>query len=260
MALVETGYEGDVATLWLNRPDARNALSIDVCDAIGHALDEIGRHGRARVMLVKGRGAAFCAGADFAAVSGAEGVGFLPVFERMLEAVARHRLPTVACIQGAALGGGLQLATVCDFQIASSEAKIGIPSSRLGILVNFENVQRLVLSAGASVAKQVLMTGRIFSGEEAARVGLVTKAVPEGDLEDTAHAYARAIAERAPLSVQGSKRTIQTVLDHLSGARETRADAVAEIDRLVERAYNSRDLQEGLAAMKEKRNPDFQGI
>ena len=260
MALVETSYVEDVATLWLNRPDARNALSIDVCDAITFALDEVDRHGRARVLMVRGRGTVFCAGADFAAVSGAEGVGFLPVFERMLEAVARHRLPTVACIQGAALGGGLQLATVCDFRVSSSDARLGIPSSRLGILVNFENVQRLVLSAGISVAKEVLMTGRTYSGEEAASAGLVTRAVPAGELDNVANELATTIASRAPLSVQGTKRAIQAVSDHLSGVREAKPDVVAEIDRLVERAYNSRDLQEGLSAMNEKRDPDFQGI
>ena len=260
MALVETSYDEDVATLWLNRPDARNALSIDVCDAITFALDEVDRDGRARVLLVKGRGKVFCAGADFAAVSGAEGVGFLPVFERMLEALARHRLPTVACIQGAALGGGLQLATVCDFRLSAQDARIGIPSSRLGILVNFENVQRLVLIAGISVAKEVLMTGRTYSGEEAAAAGLVTRAVPADALEAATNELVTSIALGAPLSVQGSKRAIQVVADHLSGARESRPDGVTEIDRLVERAYNSRDLQEGLSAMSEKRPPDFQGI
>ena len=260
MALVETSYEGEVATLWLNRPEARNALSIDVCDAISFALDDIDRNGRARVMLLRGRGNVFCAGADFAAVSGAEGLGFVPVFERMLNEVARHRLPTIACIQGAALGGGLQLATVCDFRIAATDARLGIPSSRLGILVNFENVERLVLSVGPPVAKEVLMTGRTFTGEEAAGVGLVNSAVPLDELEGSAFDLATTVAGGAPLSVQGSKRAIQAVVDHLSGARGTRPDLVAEIDRLVERAYNSRDLQEGLTAMNEKREPDFQGI
>lgn len=260
MSLVESELDGAIATLWLNRPGARNALSIDMCDAIVAALESFTHEGRARVLLMRGRGDVFCSGADFAAVSGPGGVQFLPSFERMLEAVARHRLPTIACINGAALGGGLQLATVCDFRIADETAKIGIPSSTLGILVNFENVQRLVLLAGIEVAKEVLMTGRIYSGAEAAPAGLVSRSVAAGDLDAQVGDLAALIASRAPLSVQGTKRSIQAVVDHLSGTRASQPDAVAAIDRLVENAYNSRDLQEGLQAMKDKRAPEFEGI
>lgn len=260
MSLVEQERSGAVATLWLNRPDARNALSVDMCDAIAIALESLERDDRARALLIRGRGSVFCAGADFAAVSGAGGLEFLPAFQRMLETLARHRLPTVAVIQGAALGGGLQLASVCDFRIAAADAKIGIPSSKLGILVDFENIQRLVLLAGIAVAKEVLMTGRTFDGEAAMTAGLVTRSVEAGELEAAASDLAQEIAGRAPLSVQGTKRSIQAVIDHLSGARAVQPDVVAEIDRLVANAYNSRDLQEGIRAMNEKRAPDFGGI
>jgi enoyl-CoA hydratase/carnithine racemase len=261
MSLVEVERTDAIATLWLNRPDSRNALSVDMCDAIVASLARLDRDDQARVLLVRGRGSVFCSGADFAAVSGAGGLEFLPAFERMLEAVARHRLPTIAVIQGAALGGGLQLATVCDFRVADDSAKLGIPSSKLGILVNFENVERLVLLAGIGVAKEVLMTGRTFSGEEAWSAGLLThRVLSDEEAERTALDLARDIAARAPLSVQGTKRAIQAVVDHLGAARETRTEAVDEIDRLVASAYNSRDLQEGIAAMKEKRAPEFGGI
>ena len=260
MSLVEIERTGAVATLWLNRPEARNALSIDMCDAIVASLASLERDDHARVLVVGGRGEVFCSGADFAAVSGAGGLEFLPSFERMLETMARHRLPTIAAIHGAALGGGLQLATVCDFRIVASSAKVGIPSSKLGILVNFENVQRLVLLAGPAVAKEILMTGRVLSGPDALQAGLVNRCVPDDGLTGAVAVLAEEIAGRAPLSVQGSKRSIQTVLDGLSGTRQTHPDAVAEIDRLVANAYNSRDLQEGIRAMKEKRPPEFEGI
>jgi enoyl-CoA hydratase/carnithine racemase len=260
MSLVEVEHSGPVATLWLSRPEARNALSVDMCDAIVAALGSLDRDDRVRALVIRGRGEVFCSGADFAAVSGAGGLEFLPVFERMLEALARHRLPTVAAINGAALGGGLQLATVCDFRIAEEPAKLGIPSAKLGILVNFENIQRLVLLTGVAVAKEVLMTGRTFSGAEAAATGLINRAVPSADLSAAADRLAGEIAERAPLSVQGTKRSIQVLLDHLSAVRQARPDAVAEIDGLVSNAYNSRDLQEGIRAMKEKRAAEFGGI
>jgi enoyl-CoA hydratase/carnithine racemase len=165
LALVDVDDHERVATLTLNRPEARNALSVELCDAIVGALSEIEALD-ARAVIVKGAGSVFCSGADFAAVAGHSGLDFLPAFERMLESVARFRLPTIAAIQGAALGGGLQLATVCDFRIAASDANLGIPSSRLGIVVNFENVQRLALLVGIAHAKEVLMTGRTYSGRD----------------------------------------------------------------------------------------------
>ncbi|MEA2452864.1 MAG: enoyl-CoA hydratase [Actinomycetota bacterium] len=260
MSLIEQEKSGRVATLWLNRPEARNALSIDMCDALVMALEDLTRDGDALALVIRGRGSVFCSGADLSAVSGANGLEFLPSFERMLETLARHRLPTIAAIHGAALGGGFQLATACDFRIATSDAKLGIPSSRLGILVNFENIQRLVLLAGVAAAKFVLMTGRTFTGEEAAGRGLVGRAVPVDDLDAAVDGLALEIASGAPLSVQGTKRSIQAVVDHLSGAREAKPDVIAEIDQLVANAYNSRDLQEGIQAMAEKRTPEFGGI
>jgi enoyl-CoA hydratase/carnithine racemase len=260
MGLIEQERNGTVATLWLNRPDARNALSVDACDALVMALEDVARDPEARVLVIRGRGPVFCSGADLAAVSGAGGLEFLPAFERMLETVARHRLPTVAAIHGAALGGGLQLATVCDFRVAAHTAKLGIPSSKLGILVNFENVQRLVLLVGISVAKEILMTGRTYAGEETVVAGLATRCVPADEFDAAVTDLALEIGGRAPLSVQGTKRAVQAVVDHLSGVRESKPDVIAEIDRLVANAYNSRDLQEGIQAMSEKRAPEFGGI
>lgn len=257
--LVEVVFDNAVATLKLARPETRNALSVDLCNEIVDGLAEIERNDEARVVLLRGEGRVFCSGADFAAVSGPGGLDFLPAFERMLEAVGRFRLPVVAAIQGAALGGGLQLATACDFRIAASSAKIGIPSARLGILVNFENVRRLVLMAGISVAKEVLMTGRIYTGADAQAAGLVTNTVAVDDLDEEARRFCSGLAANAPLSVQGAKQTIQVVADDLSAARLRAPGATEEIDRLVMQAYNSDDLAEGIKAMGEKRPPSFEG-
>ncbi|MEA2476397.1 MAG: enoyl-CoA hydratase, partial [Actinomycetota bacterium] len=149
--LVLVERSANIATLTLNRPDARNALSTELCDAILDGLATIEADREVRVVVVRGAGKTFCAGADLAAVSGPHAADFLVSFERMLEGVARFRLPTIAVIHGAALGGGFQLATVCDFRLAASDAVIGIPSSTLGILVNLENVQRLVGLGGAAI-------------------------------------------------------------------------------------------------------------
>jgi len=253
------GSAAHVTELRLNRPEARNALSIEMCDAITEALAAID-DGDARAVIVTGAGKTFCAGADFSAVSGPGALDFLPAFERMLEAVARHRLPTIAAIHGAALGGGLQLATVCDFRVATTDATFGIPSSRLGIVINFENVRRLVHLIGVPTAKEVLLTARTYRGPHAERAGLVTQLVEAGDAGPPAQVargaaveLARGIAQLAPLAVQGAKRSIQAVVDHMS------AEPDDDVRALVAQAYSSRDLQEGLAAMAGKRDPDFEG-
>ncbi len=259
MSLADVTVDGLTATLTLNRPDARNALSIQMCEDIVVAVHGLQADAEVRCAIVRGEGPAFCAGADFAAVSGQGGTEFVPAFERMLETVARCRVPTIAAIHGAALGGGLQLATVCDFRIAATDAKLGVPSARLGILVNFENIQRLVLLAGAAVAKEVLLTARTYTGAEAAATGLVNRSVDSASLEKESAAFAQHIAGLAPMSVQGAKRAIQAVTDHLGGARAVSPDVVAELDRLVVEAYESADLQEGMKAMTEKRPPNFTG-
>lgn len=257
MALVEVYQDGHVATLTLNRPELRNALSIDLCDAIVDALEGIRAGGDARVVVVRGHGKAFCSGADFAAVSGPGGIDFLPHFERMLESLARFELPTIAQIHGAALGGGFQLACVCDFRIAAYSATLGIPAARLGIVVNVENVRRLVQLVGVARAKSILMTGHDFTGTQAADEDLVQLCVPDEELEASVAEFAQGMATLSPLSVQGAKRAIQAVIDTAGDVRG--AGPADELDALVTEAYNSEDLVEGLRAIAEKRPPEFRG-
>lgn len=258
MELVELELSGRTATLRLNRPQARNALSIELCDAIVAALGEVDQADGARVLLIEGAGPVFCSGADLASVSGPGGVEFLPSFERMLETLARHRLPTVAVIRGAALGGGLQLATACDFRIVAEDARLGIPSSRLGVVVNLENVERMVNLVGVARAKEILMAGRHFTGLDAYNLGFANEIATPGGLARAAAAFATEVAGLAPLSVQGAKRAIQKILD-LRAVRPNDSRAALEIDALVAEAYSSRDLAEGIRAQREKRPPGFEG-
>lgn len=260
MSLVRVeNLAGPIVYLTLARPEARNALSVELCDDIVDALEQIDGASEARVVIVRGEGKAFCSGADISAVSGPGGLEFLPAFERMLDAVARFRLPTVARIHGAALGGGLQLATVCDFRIAAASAKIGIPAARLGIVVNLENVERLVLLAGVPTAKEVLMTGRIFSGIEARDRGLVTSSCSDEELDHVVLEFSESLARSAPLAVQGAKKAIQAVSDDIAAGRTRAVGRAEEIDALVAQAYGSEDLMEGVSALSEKRDPDFRG-
>ena len=258
MSLVTTTAAGPVLTIELDRPQARNALSLELCDAIAEAFRQAALNDDARVIVLAGAGPVFCSGADFAVVSGPQGVDFLPAFENMLEAVATHPLPTIARIHGAALGGGLQLATVCDFRVCAADAMLGIPSSRLGVVVNLENVERLVDLVGIARAKEVLMTGRTYSGDDALHTGLVSEVCPPQEIERATERMALGIAELAPLSVQGAKRAISAVTEERS-VRKLNPQAALEVDALVAEAYASDDLEEGLQAMTEKRPPDFKG-
>ena len=258
MPLVSATHEGSISTIVLTRPEARNALSVDLCEAISAAVDDAEARG-AIVVVFRGEGKVFCAGADLAAVSGSGGLSFLPAFETMLGKVASCPGATIASIHGAALGGGLQLATVCDFRVATKEALLGIPSSRLGIVVNFENVARLVLLVGIARAKEILMTGRTYAGTTALEAGLVNEVVEAAKLEEATGALASDVAAAAPLSVRGAKAAIDVVAAHLSGVRRSDPDATHRIDELVAEAYRSADLLEGIAAMAEKRLPRFEG-
>jgi enoyl-CoA hydratase len=259
MHSVDVTVRGHVAEVKLSRPEARNALSQSLCRALTEEMVALEERTEIRVVLISGKGAVFCAGADLSAVSGPQALEFLAVFEEMLEAVARHPKPTIAVLHGAALGGGLQLATVCDFRVAGRSARVGIPAASLGIVVNLENVERLVRLAGPARAKEILMAGRMFSGEEAKASGLLTSAVEDGEEAESARLLAERMAALAPLAVQGVKQAIDGVTRGPGDLRHMAPQAASEIDRLVEAAYGSEDLQEGLRAAAERRAPRFSG-
>lgn len=219
MALVLQEVQGAVATLWLNRPEARNALSLALCVELADSVRALAGNESVRVIVIRGKGPVFCAGADFRAVAGADAADFLSVFEDLLEMIDRCSRPTVAVLQGAAMGGGLQLASVCDFRLAERGAKLGIPAAKLGIVVNFENVRRLVLLIGAAKAKELLVAAREVNGSEAAQFGLVTAAVAPETLDDEVESFVARLASRAPLAVQGMKQAIAVVANATADAR-----------------------------------------
>src|SRR5439155_18729484 len=143
-----------------------------------------------------------------AARTGPEAIDYGGPLEEALRAIATHSVPVLAQIQGAALGAGCQLVAACDLAVAADDARLGIPSARLGVLVPFEIVQRLVVAVGPKRAAEILLTGRSVSGTEAEAWGLVNEAVPAAELDRRTDEIARAIVDAAPLSVRGSKRGI----------------------------------------------------
>lgn len=262
MSLVRS-EPGPVWRITLDRPDARNAISEPMLGEMARALGDAAADPQTRIVVLRGEGDHFCAGADLGELDGAAGgpggARYERAFEEVLSAIAHHPVPIMAVVHGAALGAGCQLVVACDLAIAAADSRIGIPSSRLGILINFENVQRLVLAVGPKRASEMLFTARALSGEEAARWGLVNEAVSAEQLTAWADALAQDVAAAAPLSIRGSKRGIGAVLAKLSIDRKSEGWRVADFDMMAAEAFSSDDLKEGVRAFRERRRPRFKG-
>jgi enoyl-CoA hydratase/carnithine racemase len=253
---------GPVWRLTLDRPETRNAVSEAMLADLFEALGDAAADPATRVVLLGGEGEHFCAGADLGEIgeaSGPDGFGYARALEEVLSAVAEHPLPVVAAVRGVALGAGCQLVTACDLTVAATDARIGIPSSRLGIVIAFESIERLVLTVGPGRAADLLLTGREVSGEEASAWGLVTEAVASDRVVGRAGELAEAVASAAPLSVRGSKHGIRAVLRKLSIDRESEGYRITEFDMVAGDALASEDLKEGLRARRERRPPEFRG-
>ena len=260
MAHVRVEPDGDVLRIVLDRPDRRNALDLASMDAITGAVTNAGD---ARVVVITGAGDHFCAGADVAelleATGGPGAIEYGRAFEEVVRAIGELPLPVVARVQGAALGAGCQLAVACDLAVAAEDARIGIPSSRLGLLINYENVERLTLAVGAKRAGELLFTGRALSGREAAEWGVVNRAVPADQLDEAVDELLDTIAAGAPISVRGSKRGIRAAVERLSLDLLAERARIADFDMMAAEALASEDLREGITAFRERRRPDFRG-
>lgn len=254
---------GVVWRLTLNRPAVRNAISPDTRHALVHALGEAAADPACRVVTIVGAGADFSAGADLddlaAAVEGDGGLDYVRSFDALLEAVEDQPQPVIAGVAGEALGAGCLLVLACDLAIAAIDARLAIPATRLGVVVSFEMVERLVSAAGPKRASDLLESGHEISGETAAEWGLVNRAVAAEDLHGAVDALARRVASRAPLAVRASKRGIRAVAEHRGLDRFTEGHRVADFDMMAAEAMTGDDVKEGLAALRERRRPEFRG-
>ena len=264
MALVTVEREAaPVAGIVLNRPRRRNALSAPMLKELRSALETLAADFTVRAVILSGAGPDFCAGADVAELAAARSARGEGAYGRALDetfrAIASHPVPVIARVHGSALGGGSQMALACDMAVAAEDARLGIPSGRLGVVIGFDSIERLVLATGPKRAAEFLYTGRVLSGTEAAGWGLINAAVPVAHLVKATAALARAVAESAPLSILASKRGVGAGLEHLSIDRMSEGHLVADFDTMAARAMASEDLTEGLAAFRERRTPGFKG-
>ena len=242
------------ATITLDRPGARNALTWAMYEELDRALDRVGSEPDVRVVVLRGAGGNFAAGTDisqFAAfASGDDGVDYERRLEGVLTKLESLPATTLAAVEGYAAGFGLALAAACDLRIAAPNAQFGVPIARtIGNCLSMGNYARLVASLGAARTKAMLLTAEFMSADEARAMGFVMRVLEP-------HAFARELellcarlVTHAPLTLQVTREAVRRIVSR----------SVADGDDLLRRVYGSRDFREGVAAFVEKRKPRWEG-
>ena len=251
--LIERPAEG-VALIRINRPEARNALNIEVRKLIAKHLTEMGEDDAIRCIVLTGNDKSFAAGADIKEMSGAGTIEMLARGTHTLwRTIAACPKPVIAAVNGFALGGGCELAMTCDIIIAGESAKFGQPEVKIGIIPGGGGTQRLPRAVGKYKAMRYVLTGDLFSAKEAFDMGLVSELAPDAEVERRAVELATQIAELSPLAIQQAK---EAVLRGMDAALET---GLALETKAIQLLFSSQDQKEGMAAFIEKRKPKFVG-
>jgi enoyl-CoA hydratase len=247
--------EDHVATVRLNRPDVLNALNHQLLEELAAALTEMDASNRVRAMVVTGSDKAFAAGADVRemAPKGFVDMFLEDYFTGPSEAIMRCRKPIIAAVSGYCLGGGCELAMICDLIIAADTAKFGQPEINLGVIPALGGSQRLTRVVGKAKAMEMCLTGRLMDAAEAERAGLVSRVVPARELLREAHETAIKIAEKSPLAVRALKEAVNRSYE------TTLREGLLFERRLFHALFATEDQAEGMAAFGEKRKPQFRG-
>jgi len=253
VVLLERPAEG-VVLVRINRPDARNALNMEVRKLIARHLTELGEDDATRCIVLTGNEKSFAAGADIKEMAG---VGPIEMWQRgtqkLWRVIAACPKPVIAAVSGFALGGGCELAMTCDIIIAGESARFGQPEVNIGIIPGGGGTQRLTRAVGKYKAMKICLTGELFSAKEAFDMGLVSELVADADVERRAIEMAAKIASLPPLAVLQAKEVV------LAG-QDASLDAALRLEtKAIQVLFASQDQKEGMAAFIEKRKPKFQG-
>lgn len=244
--------KGRVAVLTLNRPQALNALNAELLDTLLGHLQALSEDEEVGCVVIAGSEKAFAAGADIKEMSSLSYVNVLTTDHfGLVNDIARTRLPIIAAVSGFALGGGCELAMMCDFIIASESAKFGQPEIKLGVIPGFGGSQRLTRAVGKAKAMDMVLTGRMMDAAEAERSGLVSRVVPNDKLLETALEAAETIANYSKPSVLVAKEAVNRSFE------TTLTEGLHYEQRVFYALFATEDQTEGMAAFSEKRKPDF---
>ncbi|WCM92534.1 enoyl-CoA hydratase [Acidovorax sp. NCPPB 2350] len=252
--VIEVRTEADkVGIITLNRPKQLNALNDQLMDELGAALAAFDADERIGCTILTGSEKAFAAGADIGAMAN---YSFADAYKgdyitRNWERIRSVRKPVIAAVSGFALGGGCELAMMCDFIIAADNARFGQPEIKLGVIPGAGGTQRLPRAVGKSKAMDMALTGRMMDAQEAERAGLVSRVVPYDKLMDEALGAALVISDFSRVAVMAAKETVNRAFEG------TLSDGLMYERRLFHALFATQDQKEGMAAFLEKRKPDF---
>ncbi|WP_439154529.1 enoyl-CoA hydratase [Yoonia sp.] len=243
----------DVATLTLNRPEALNALNAVLLKELCQALEEADANDKVRCIIITGSEKAFAAGADISEMADKSFVEMYQqrFFENESDRFNRIRKPIIAAVAGYALGGGCELAMMCDFIIAADTAKFGQPEINLGVIAGLGGTQRLTRFVGKSKSMDMHLTGRFMDAAEAERSGLVSRVVPAKNLLSEARSAAEKIAQKSQIAAIGAKDAVDRAYE------TTLAEGLNYERRLFQSLFATEDQAEGMVAFLEKREAQF---
>ena len=257
MSMVLLDKKEGIGIIKINRPEAMNSLNEEVLLDLDQAVDKAIGDPEIQVIVFTGEGRAFVAGADIAGMHPLDekgGMEWGKLGQRVFRKIEKLDKPTIAAVNGFALGGGCELALACDLRIASEKAKFGQPEVGLGIIPGYSGTQRLPRLVGKAKAIELILTGDIITADQAAQIGLVNLVVaPEALMEET-FALAARITKNAPIAVRYANKAIK------DGLECTDMDKAIVVEaELFAKCFSTEDQKEGMGAFLEKRNPDFKG-
>ncbi len=251
--------DGPIATVVFNRPRMRNAISLAMWTEIARVMEGLAKDDSVRAIVFRGAGTqAFASGADISEFTEHRkdtetALRYNAQTEAAYRAIRSCPKPTLAMIFGYCMGGAMAVAMACDLRFAAEGAKFGIPAAKLGIIYPADAVGQLVDLVGPAATKDILFSARTVDDREALALGLIQRLVPAADLEGVTAEYLKTVAGNAPLSVRGTKATVQLYLEGLDEERRARLRAMSR------ETYDSEDYAEGTRAFLEKRPPRFVG-
>ena len=251
--------QGAIGWIVFNNPARRNAVSLEMWEALGEIVDDYARDPAIRVIVARGAGGkAFVSGADISEFEQKRATpedteAYRQISERATSALQYVGKPTIAMIEGFCVGGGVSVALSCDLRIAGASARFAVPAAKLGLGYELPGVRKLMQVVGPAFTKEIFYTGRQFDAQEALGMGLINRAVPDAELESYVATYAETIAANAPLTVA----SIKTIVHEALKDESERSEALC--DEVVDRCFNSEDYVEGRRAFMEKRKPAFRG-